>query len=302
MPGDSDFKNLIEFRGKKYIDLGKCFNTKIKAEPGDILTMGVEEIIPQDDKLDWLGARVLDLDRDRKEPYAANQVIGIAERANILQKAEEGGIDYKVGDTGKGILQLHIMGIEEDKISELKKVSAEAVRSRANPTKLKMLFKGAIGEQGAHLDVRLVRKGDDYFSGGEIFIGNLTGLDKLIKLEKGDKLRFAWKVPRVEQPPQIVRGPVSWMEAGKNKIEIFEPDTPGATTQKWGAMLILDSGNFLCGKQDKHLKEFRFSGKILNGRYLMMYAPIGPKGERIWLIAKPKEQRLYSEIEGGKVA
>ncbi|GAI81433.1 unnamed protein product, partial [marine sediment metagenome] len=38
------------------------------------------------------------------------------------------------------------MGIEEDKISELKKISAEAIRSRANPTKLKMLLKGAIGE------------------------------------------------------------------------------------------------------------------------------------------------------------
>ncbi len=104
-------------------------------------------------------------------------------------------------------------------------------------------------------------------------------------------------MPRVEQPPQIVRGPVSWMRVGKTKIDIFEPDTPGATTQKFGAMLILDSGGFLCGKQDKHLKEFRFSGKILSGRYLMMYAPIGEKGERIWLITKPHEQRLYSEME-----
>ncbi|MBA7548668.1 hypothetical protein ES705_41133 [subsurface metagenome] len=79
------------------------------------------------------------------------------------------------------------------------------------------------------------------------------------------------------------------------------PGEVGATANKYGAMLVLDSGSFLCGKQDKHLKEFRFSGKILNGRYLVMYAPIGEEGKRIWLIAKPKEQRLYSEIEGEKV-
>ncbi len=55
--------------------------------------------------------------------------------------------------------QLHIMGIEEEKIPELKRISKEANESRYNPTKLKMLLKGAIGEQGCHIDLRLVKKG-----------------------------------------------------------------------------------------------------------------------------------------------
>lgn len=296
VPGDSDFKNLIEFQAKQYIDLGKCFNTKIKAEPGDILTMGVEEIIPQDDKLDWLGARVIDIDEDRKEPYFANQVIGIAERANILQKREEGGINYKVGDAGKAILQLHVMGIEEEKVEALKKVSAEAVRCRTNPAKLKMLLKGAIGEQGAHIDLRMVKKGDDHFEGGEIMIGNLTGLDKLRKLEEGGKLRFGWKVPRKEAPQaEVIEGPVSWMKikkVGKSKIDIFEPGTVGATTNKYGAMLILDTFDWeAIEPQDKHAKKFIFKGNKLipGGTYLMAYVPVGA-GERVWMVSKLKEE------------
>ncbi|MBA7534306.1 DNA ligase [subsurface metagenome] len=383
LPGDSKFTNLIEFKDKKYIDLGKTFNTKINANVGDILTIGIEEIIPSDDELQWLGPRVLDIDKDRKEPYFANQVIGIAERANILQKAqhkrtecmncskppvyevlwaegmahawfckkhfkewvgpdceehsggfsdidsvkeaeggiaakkfgdnknpnirdelkrefskaEEGGIDYVIGDTGKGVLQLHIMGIEEDKIPGLKKISAEAVRSRANPTKLKMLLKGAIGEQGAHIDLRMVRKGDDYFEGGEIMIGNLTGLDKLKKLDIGGKLRFGWKVPRKEEPEaETIRGPVSWMKAGRNKIEIFPPGEVGATANKYGAMLLIDDFDFKAIEpQDDHAKKFEFKGNKLipEGTYLMAYVPVtaaGKRGERVWMISKLKEE------------
>ena len=307
LPGDSDFKNLVEFQGKEYIDLGKCFNTKIKAEPGNILTMGVEEVIPQDDRLDWLGARVIDIDEDRKEPYFANQVIGIAERANILQKREEGGINYKVGDIGKGILQLHIMGIEEEKIEALKKVSAEAVRSRTNPARLKMLLKGAIGEQGAHVDLRMVKKGDDHFEGGEIMIGNLSGLDKLKKLEEGGKLRFGWKVPRKEEPEaEVIEGPISWMKiekVGKTKIDIFEPGTVGATANKYGAMLILDEFNWeAIEPQDKHAKKFTFKGNKLipEGTYLMAYVPVA-EDERVWMISKLKEEVEKMDFQFKKI-
>lgn len=381
LPGDSGFENLTEFRGKKYIDLGKCFNTKIKAELGDILTMGVEEIIPQEKELQWLGARVLDIDKDRKEPYFAKQAMDIARRANILQKARhkrtqcmscpnppdyeilwaegrahawfcekhfkewineehdkknfsdidyvkeikngeaskkfqdnsnpnirdelkikftkarEGGIDYKVGDKGKGVLQLHIMGIEEEKVETLKKRSQEAVRTRHNPLMLKMLLKGAIGEQGCHIDLRMVRKGDKYFEGGEIMVGNLSGLDKLKKLEQGGKLRFGWKVPRKEEPQaETIRGPVDWMDAGKGRIEIFPPGEAGATANMHGAMLLLDSFSFEAVEpQDDHAKKFEFKGNKLipEGTYLMAYVPVtaaGKRGERVWMISKLKEE------------
>jgi hypothetical protein len=35
-----------------------------------------------------------------------------------------------------------------------------------DPRKLESALKAAIGEQGAHLDIRMVRRGDDYFEGG----------------------------------------------------------------------------------------------------------------------------------------
>ena len=304
LPGDSGFGNLTEFRGKKYIDLGKCFNTKIKAEPGDILTMGVEEVIPQEKELQWLGARVLDIDKDRKEPYFVKQAMDIAERANILQKAKEGGIDYKIGDKGKGVLQLHIMGIEEDKIEALKKRSQEAVRARHNPLMLKMLLKGAIGEQGCHIDLRMVREGDKYFEGGEIMTGNLSGLDKLKKLEHGGKLRFGWKVPRKEEPQaETIRGPVDWMDAGKGRIEIFPPGEAGATANMHGAMLLLDSFLFeAIEPQDDHAKKFEFKGNKLipEGTYLMAYVPVteaGKRGERVWMISKLKEEKETEKLD-----
>jgi len=75
--GDADYTNTTTYKGHVYVDFGNTYNTKIKAEPGDILTVGVEEIIPDEDKkrLQWLGPRVLDVDKDRKEPYYATQVV-----------------------------------------------------------------------------------------------------------------------------------------------------------------------------------------------------------------------------------
>jgi len=88
LPGVSDYTNKVDFRGKEYIDLGWSFNAPFKAEPGDVVTFEVEEIIPQDDgSLAWLGAKPVDVDKTRTEPYYANQVVDIARRGGILQKA-----------------------------------------------------------------------------------------------------------------------------------------------------------------------------------------------------------------------
>ena len=298
--GDAKFVNLVEYQGVKYIDLGKTFNTELKANPGDILTIGVEEIIlnEKDNMLQWLGPRVLDIDKDRKTPYAANQVIDLAGRGNVLQKTDEtdiikveGNIDYKLDDVGRGVLQIHIMGIKEEEVEELKKVSSEAAANRHNIKKLKMLLKGAIGEHGAHLDMRLVRKGDKYFEGGEIMLGNLSGLDKLDKLEEGGKLRWGFKTPHAEEmEAETIRGPVSWMEAGKRSIEIFEPGSAGAFSKTYGAMIILDTFSWKLIQADRHAKKLDISdSKLLKpGIYLIAYVPV-MGGTRVWMISKLKE-------------
>jgi len=298
--GDAEYTNTTTYKDQVYVDFGNTYNTKIKAQPGDILTVGVEEIIPDEHKkrLQWLGPRVLDVDKDRKEPYYAKQVVDIAGRGNILQKKKaNGNIDYKVGDTGRGVLQLHIMGIEPERIDDLKRVAKEAYASRHNYRKLRMLLKGAIGEQAAHLDLRLARDGDTYFEGGEIMIGNLTGLGKLDHfLDKPNtKLRFGWKTPHSEEPTaETIRGPVSWMDAGAKRLEIFEPGQVGAFANTYGAMLALDEFDFTMVQADEHAKKIEFSGgKLLkDGVYLFACVPVDQG--RVWMVSHlaPNEQKF----------
>ncbi len=84
-----DFENIKEVAGNDYINLGKSFNTNIKASVGDIITVQILELIPDYDKgkLSWLGATVIDIDSSRKKPYSVGQAIDVANRA----KGEEGG-------------------------------------------------------------------------------------------------------------------------------------------------------------------------------------------------------------------
>lgn len=91
-PDESAYVNTVDFGGKQYIDLGETFSAHyIEAEPGDIITVRVLELIPGEEAagetLSWLGAEVVDIDRDRETPYGAGQAIDIARRAHVLQKS-----------------------------------------------------------------------------------------------------------------------------------------------------------------------------------------------------------------------
>ncbi|MBC7340834.1 MAG: methyltransferase domain-containing protein, partial [Clostridia bacterium] len=86
-----EWRNTRKVDGNEYIDLGKTFSTNIRAKIGDIITCEVLELIPDEDKkeLAWLGARVVDVDATRKEPYTAAQAIDVAKRGQVLQKAAQ---------------------------------------------------------------------------------------------------------------------------------------------------------------------------------------------------------------------
>jgi hypothetical protein len=122
LKGDSVYQNLSD--DEKYVVPGKTLNTSIHAKEGDILTVAIEEVIPQDMKLAWLGVRVIDIDKDRKEPYYANQLVDMASRhANILQQVREekpaegekaeGKLTLEEGLSGEGVIQLHELGLDE---------------------------------------------------------------------------------------------------------------------------------------------------------------------------------------------
>gem|GEM_PF-2303408 len=304
LKGDSKFENITRVGDMELVDLGKTYNTEITASPGAILTIGVEEIIPSENKLDWLGARVLDKDESRKEPYFANQVIKIAENAHVLQKESarkatdeegaagvEGNMDFEIGDSGDAVAQLHIMGIEEKELEDLISIKDRARVARADLRKLESLVKGKIGEQGAHIDVRFHRKKDKYWEGGEIMIGNLSGLSKIYNYKEGQSLRFGWKVPRKgEAKINVIRGPMDWFKAGVDKIEIFKPGEVGATANTYAAMLRIDKFDWTLYMADKHAKKFHVSGsRHFDGNWLVAYVPVteeGEKGKRVWMMRR----------------
>lgn len=91
LPGGTDWENTVELGGHEYISLGKTFNSKLKAKVGDILTVQVLELLPDEEEknLAWLGPTVIDVDRARSQPYLADQAIDITRRANVLQKSTQ---------------------------------------------------------------------------------------------------------------------------------------------------------------------------------------------------------------------
>jgi len=211
----------------------------------------------------------------------------------------EANIDYELDDSGHGVAQLHIMGIEEDKIEALRKVSREAVANRVNYKKLKMLLKGAIGEQGCHIDIRLVRKGDNYFEGGEIMLGNFSGLDKLEGFLAGTKkLRFGWKTPHAEEMEVgTIRGPTTWMKVGSRSIEIFEPGAVGALAKTYAAMLVIDTFDWKLIQADRHAKKLEINNSELFGDCVLLIGYVPVKiGGRVWMISKLKLEKLEREL------
>lgn len=215
---------------------------------------------------------------------------------NIIDdfKLEKGNIDFKEDDKGTGILQLHIMGIEEEKIEKLDKDAIFAARHDLK--KLKSILKNNIGEQGAHFDIRLLRTDDEAWRGGEIHIGNISGLSKIYNYKQGDKLRANWKSPHVSETKDeeaVVTGGMSWFKAGERSVEVFKPGEPGATAKKYAIMLQVDKYKFKCEQQDKHAKKFQFTSKtktkFFDGRWLFAYVPVA-EGRRVWMASKLKEE------------
>lgn len=132
----------------KIHELGKTFNTKIDVKPGAFLTLAVEEVVPKKKGDVWtIGAvvpKVRDVDTSgRTKPEDIKTIIARADKGNVLQaspairkqlttdkfsvaksiiqvvKQAEGQLDFKEGDEGTGVLQVHERGLTEDQIKLL---------------------------------------------------------------------------------------------------------------------------------------------------------------------------------------
>jgi len=208
-----------------------------------------------------------------------------------VEKEEIGNISFKEGDSGTGVAQIHIMGLGEGEVDKLREESNRLMMARADIGKLRTTLLQSIGNHGAHIDIRLRRDKENSWQGCEIFIGNIEGLLKLKELQTGKKkLRAPWKQSRAGEPEtEVVRGPLGWMEAGARKVEFFKPGTPGATANKWGAIIRIDTFNWLLYYSEEHAKKFHITdSRFFEGNWLFAFVPVGEK-ERVWMMSKLKD-------------
>jgi len=154
-----------------------------------------------------------------------------------------------------------------------------------------------------HQDLRLVPKGADYFEGGHFTTpGNQFKENRLLKVNEHIHLQFMIKKPHTDEPVRveepIVRGPSSWISIGEGTPLIVPPNSIGSTTKNYACFWLFEKGTWFAGRQTsphgKHFKLFKFKGKLLDGWYIIMYAPID-EGRRIWLFYKPKNQDKYED-------
>ena len=105
---------------------------------------------------------------------------------------------------------------------------------------------------------------------------------------------------------------MSWLRYGLGKVKIFLPGqagTVGTTPEHFAVIDGIGTFKWKAGVQDNHYKEFWIefnSGskeyeklKKLNGRVVAMFAPLkDPEGKerRVWLIMRPKDQEMKSEL------
>jgi len=211
--------------------------------------------------------------------------------------SEFGNIDFKVGDKGSAVIQIHIMGLSDEEAEDLKSVEKKIMIARQDPSKLQNTLHAAIGEHGAHIDMRLHREGENFWEGGEIMIGNISGLQKLKKLHTQGKLRFAWKQSRAgETKTKVVRGSLGWMLIGERSVHIFKPGESGASANQYASMIQMDKLHWEIYLADEHAKKIRFKNRYLTGNYLFAFVPV-EGGKRVWMLSRLKETDYDETIQ-----
>ena len=277
--GGSTYRNTVEFAGQEYVDLGESANTAFPVQPGDIVTVNLQELILQPDgTLVWLGAVPQDVDASRVAPYYAVQVVDLARRGKILQDARKAGRDgdefwahhwqesFPVSGHGEFVYQHHWRGLSEEEAGLSEKDLLDTTHS-------------------VHGDLRL--SFDDALWGVSVFLGRTiavrdTGGDRLASLLPADALQVAFK------PHQ----PKEWLQVGVGKPLVREPGGVGATTGAWAKFFVYDRGEYDIGVWREHLIEIFLHGDKLNGRFLIESVPHGD--QRVWQIVRPEDQTPYA--------
>jgi len=178
-------------------------------------------------------------------------------------------IDYKDGDQGKYAIQEHERGLSEE---QAKKGTREG------------------DSISIHSDLRMQRltpEKDEIAEGISLFTpGNQTQENKLKLMQTDNTVRAQFSIKPFE--------PVDSLNLGDKENDIYPPGEEGSTEKTWSRYVKIDSGDWIAGVQDQHYKEFYFFGELLQGRYILTFAPVGDKEERVWLFGKPEKQNMDS--------
>ena len=282
LKGDTSYINVCD--DSSILNLGKTFSTRIKASKGDIVTIELEELLPQKDELHMLGARVIDVDKSRSTPYTATQVIDMASRSSVLQKSsfEEGETRadtassfwksswyqvYPKSGRGKFVYQHHWRGLTEEDT----KLSEDEL---------------LLTNHSVHGDLRL-ETDDKWLWGFSVFLGKVSELRgdgrDLFRLKNQDKLQGA---PKLRQP-------YDWLTIAHKHPYISPPSGAGSTRISWSKFFEIDSGEYEVGVWREHFVEIFLHGDNFKGRMLIQYAPI--EGQRVWLLSMPDSQIPYAD-------
>lgn len=293
--GNSEFPNKTEFEGKEYIDLGFSFNAPFKASPGDVVTFQVEEIILQENgNLAWLGAKPVDLDKERTQPYAANQVVDIADRGNILQDATKAATppegESSPGETrGEAAAKFWAENWQSMMPPSGKGQFSYHHHWRGLPEDATKLDEKALldTDHSVHGDLRLTASTGDLW-GFSVFLGTTeavrkAGGDRFVNLPADDNLQGSFKLEE----------PKAWLTIARRSPLVAAPGDPGSTADTYSKFFEIDHGDYETGVWRAHMFEIFLHGEKAKGRYLIEFAPIG--GRRVWLIDKPEDQTPYAE-------
>lgn len=183
---------------------------------------------------------------------------------------------YPKDGEGEFVYQLHWRGLSEEEANEMSH---------------KDLLEQ--GEHSVHGDLR-GEVNNEKLWGYTVFEGDAKDIpeetsSKLLYMaehkgeEKFEKLQGHWKL-------EIPHG---WLDTGKDNPVISGPGEVGSTKKSYSKFFAMDWGDYKIGVWHSHYFELFLDGDELNGRCIIMYAPIA--GSRKWLIDFPENQKPEAE-------
>jgi len=153
---------------------------------------------------------------------------------------------YPKSGNGKFVLHAHWRGLTKDEI----KLGMEELLQT---------------DHSLHFDLRL-QIDNKQLHGWTIFAGQTKENKSELLVEMLDK-RKAQVTPKQPQP-------IVWLNVAKGKPYVSEPMGVGATSNLYAKFFAIDFGAYHVGVWRAHSFEYFIKGKILNGRYLITYAPL----------------------------